>query len=63
MMQYVLLVCSEVSGDGGSEGEIPSDTEGEGGEANDSMSLKAELLKVVHLLHAHVQCACNKTLP
>ena len=54
---HYMLDLSEVSEDGGgSEGEMPSggDEEGEeeeeeeeerGGEANDSMSLKAELLK------------------
>ena len=51
------MIHSELSEDGGSEGEVPSEGEGEeeeeeeeeqqGEQANDSMSLKAELLKVI----------------
>ena len=67
---------SEFSEDGGSEGEMPSgeeeegvrgDEEGEEGEegegANDSMSLKAELLKVciVHSQTYYFYCTCIRS--
>ena len=75
MYMYVLCMCvhhlSEASEDGGgSEGEMPSEAlegdeeeEERDGEANDSMSLKAELLKVRNSYHVVLLQLKSKCIP